>query len=175
MAVHDILTPLRAQKEIVFLPVCTFVEELKLKKRTTTIEALLTTSPDAYAKANPESRNTEYEKGDYRGPFDIAVAVSERLDDQGKKFTKLVVIGNAQYLDEQLISAYAGNRDFFLNALSWMYERKINLSVRPKSLISLRLHLTAFQSLLFSGIVVILIPLIVFGIGLTVWLRRRHL
>jgi hypothetical protein len=39
----------------------------------------------------------------------------------------------------------------------------------------MRLFMNQFVSLLLSGIVVILIPVVAFGIGLTVWLRRRHL
>ena len=175
MSVHDIVYPLRTQDMFVFMPVCRYIELLELKKRTTTVEAILTTSEDAYAKADIESAVPFFEEGDHTGPFEIAVAITDRLDDGGENSTKIVLIANADFLDSDLITGYPANADLFLNSLSWMHDREDNLTIRPKSLLAFRLDLTAFQSLLFSGIVVILVPLIVFGIGLTVWLRRRHL
>ena len=39
----------------------------------------------------------------------------------------------------------------------------------------MRLGLSNLQALLFSGLVVIILPLLVLGAGFTVWIRRRHL
>lgn len=175
LQVHDILSPLRASDMMMLLPFCVYVEELELKKRTTTVEALLATSGRAFAKTNLESDKTGFEPGDVNGPFRLAVAASDRLDDQGTKFARIVVVGNASYLDSELLALYPGNGNFFMNSLSWMVEREDTLSIRSKPLVTMRLFMNQFVSLLLSGIVVILIPLVAFGIGLTVWLRRRHL
>jgi ABC-2 type transport system permease protein len=160
---------------VLFRSFSVYVETLDLKKRTTTVEPLLVTSDKAFGKTNLQSDNTGFEAGDVKGPFNVAVAVSDRLDEQGTKFARLVVVGNSSYLDSQLLSAYPGNGNFFLNTLSWMYQRQDTLSIRSKDLRMYPLQMNQFISLLFSGIVVILIPVIAFGIGLTVWLRRRHL
>jgi ABC-2 type transport system permease protein len=175
LEVHDILSPLRSADMIVLMPFSVYIEQLELKKRTTEIESLLVTSDSAFAKSNLESEKTSFEPGDVNGPLHLAVAASDRLDDQGTKYTRIVVVGNASYLDGELTSAYPGNQNFFLNALSWMEEREDTLSIRSKPLVTMRLFMNQFVSLLLSGVVVILIPLVAFGIGLTVWLRRRHL
>jgi ABC-2 type transport system permease protein len=175
LQVHDILAPLRSADMMMLLPFSVFVEELELKKRTTTIETLLATSNRAFAKTNLQSDKTGFEAGDASGPFKLAVAASDRLDDQGTKFARIVVVGNASYLDSELLSLYPGNGNFFLNSLSWMVDRQDTLSIRSKPLVTMRLFMNQFVSLLLSGIVVILIPVVAFGLGLTVWLRRRHL
>lgn len=175
LEVHDILSPLRSADMMMLLPFCVFVEELELKKRTTTIETLLATSDRAFAKTNLQSDKTGFEAGDASGPFKLAVAASDRLDDQGTRFARIVVVGNASYLDSELLSLYPGNGNFFLNSLSWMVDRQDTLSIRSKPLVTMRLFMNQFVSLLLSGIVVILIPVVAFGLGLTVWLRRRHL
>ena len=87
--------------------------------------------------------------------------------------TKLVVAGDAEFIDSRFASI--GNADFILNSLNWLQDKQESISIRPKSLLSRYLNINAFQRLLFAGITVILIPLIILGAGLVMWLRRRHL
>jgi ABC-type uncharacterized transport system involved in gliding motility auxiliary subunit len=173
LQVHDILSPLRTADMIVVAPISVYVEELELKKRTTTIERLITTSNQAYAKADANPNDLSLAPQDARGPFSIATAASDRLDEQGQVFSRIVVVGNVNYLD--LAEQFPGNGNFFLNAVSWLYEREDTLSIRSKSLRTLPMFMNQQVALLLSALVVILIPLIAFGIGVTVWLRRRHL
>jgi ABC-2 type transport system permease protein len=172
---HDILAPLRNANLMVFFPFSVYLDELELKKRTTTIETLMSTSDVAFGRTNLESESMTFEPGDVKGPLKLAVAVKDRLDDTGTKFTRIVVIANSMYLQTELLSAYPGNGNFFLNAVSWLYQREDTLSIRAKSLQNMRLFMTDLVAQLLSGVVVILIPLVAFGVGLTVWLRRRHL
>ena len=84
-----------------------------------------------------------------------------------------MVVGDAEFLNPQFASI--GNADFVLNTLNWLQDEHESISIRPKNIVSEYLNINSFQILLFSGIVVILIPLIILGSGLVVWLRRRHL
>lgn len=176
MQSHDILSPLASSDMIVFLPLSIYIEELELKKRTTTVEKLLVTSADAFAKKSIDaSTEINAAPGDPRGPFSLAVAASDRLDDEGTKFAKMVLVGNTEYLNSQLISAYPGNGNFLLNTVSWLHGQETTVSIRPKLLVNMRLFMSQQVALILSAIVAILIPLIAFGVGITVWLRRRHL
>ena len=87
----------------------------------------------------------------------------------------MVVISNYQFLGAQINAMYPGNRDFFMNSLNWLVERKDSISIRPKSLARPMLALTQTRSMIYAGIAVILIPLLSLGAGLVIWLRRRHL
>ena len=146
-----------------------------MRKRTIDIEPLLTTSLRAYAKTDPESNPETRQESDIPGPFDLAVAITDNPTEEHPTTTRLVVIGNAMFLNTQFLEMVPGNGNFFMNALNWLQERKETISIRPKSLLVPSLRLTGRMSLILSGIVVIIIPLLVLGAGLAVWLRRRHL
>jgi len=85
------------------------------------------------------------------------------------------VVANTNILNSSLISQVLGNANFELNSINWLRDREEGISIRHKSLLTSYLRISASQQLIFSGVVVILIPLIVLASGLTVWLRRRHL
>lgn len=85
------------------------------------------------------------------------------------------MIGSAGFLNSQITSQVPGNSDFFMNSVGWLTEKPDTITVRAKSLLTMRLTMSQEQSLLYAGIVVILMPLLVLGGGFYVWIRRRHL
>lgn len=176
MESHSILNPLKSAQMYVFAPRSQSIKELDIKRRTLTIEPLLVTSDKAWAKTNLESTTIEKEEGDLEGPFNIAVAITDKIyEDNETKETRLIVVANTNILNSSLISQVPGNANFVLNSINWLRDREEGISIRPKSLLTSYLRISASQQLIFSGVVVILIPLIVLASGLTVWLRRRHL
>jgi len=176
MESHTILSPIKSGQMYMFAPRSQCIQVLDIKRRSIEVEPLLVTSDKAWAKTNLEATTIEKEEGDLEGPFNIAVAITDKIYENNElKETRLVVIANTNVLNSQIISQVPGNANFLLNSLNWLRDREENISIRPKSLTVPRLRISAYQQLIFSGIVVILIPLIVLASGLTVWLRRRHL
>jgi ABC-type uncharacterized transport system involved in gliding motility auxiliary subunit len=173
---HDILAPLEKGGLPVLVPGSQAVEILPLKKRSLKIEPLLTTTANSWGKPNYENATTaSKEKGDLEGPFTLAVAVTDPAAEAGGRDGKLVVVGSAGILTREAVARAPGNTDFFMNSLGWLKERKDTITIRPKSLQTFPLRINAVQSLLLSGLVVILMPLLILGSGFGVWMRRRHL
>jgi ABC-2 type transport system permease protein len=173
---HDILAPLRTNNYAIVMPAAQAIQTLELKKKSLKIEPLLSSSAKSYGKTDIANVKTaERENGDLAGPFTLAVAITDTASDPSKKDTKLIVVGNIQFLAQALTSQIPGNGDFFMNSLGWLREQKQSISIRPKNLQLMRLNLNNLQALLFSGLVVIVLPLLVLGGGFIVWLRRRHL
>jgi ABC-2 type transport system permease protein len=172
---HEIASPLRAQDLLVLFPYSQAVQTKEVRRRTLENTPLLTTSPSSFGKVDLSTQVDTKAPGDLSGPFDLAVAIVDGPVGEVSKGTRLVVFGTSQFLDSSLLDQVPGNANLFLNSINWLSNRQESISVRPKSLLSLRLRLTGFTSLLLSGIVVLLIPLSIFGVGLGVWLRRRHL
>ena len=174
---HPILKNLRDKNLRVLVPVAQPIETLKAKRNTVEIVPLLTTTDKSWGKINLESDSLEKEAGDLEGSFNIAVAIGDgkNLNDISSN-AKIVVISSALMLDENVIAQSNGsNMDFFMNCLSWMGNRQQNMSIRPKSISVEALKMNSAEQIMYSGIVVIVIPLLI-GIGGTaVWLRRRHL
>jgi ABC-2 type transport system permease protein len=173
---HDILSPLRTNNYAIVMPGPQAIQTLELKKRSLKVEALLTSSSRSWGKTSIANAKTiSKENGDLAGPFTLAVAITDPAPDPAKKDTKLIVVGNIQFLSQALTMQVPGNGDFFMNSLDWLREQKQSISIRPKNLLQMRLSLTNLQALLFSGLVVIVLPLLILGAGFFVWMRRRHL
>jgi ABC-2 type transport system permease protein len=177
---HTILNPLLSSK----LPVLTYaaqpIEELKVKRDTITIEPLLTTSDEAYAKtdlANLQTKSQEKEQGDLTGPFNLAITITDKLDyNDVTKNPRIILFTSSAVMNEEFISSTnGGNLDMIMNSLNWLVDRKENVSIRPKSLSAEILNINAYQQLTVAGISVVVIPVIIAVAGVTVWLRRRHL
>lgn len=174
MEAHEIVNPLKANKMPVYMPVSQGIDEIKDKKDTITIEKLLTSSDNSWGKINLNADTISKEKGDINGPIDIAVAVSSEDKSTGKT-GKLILVGNASFVDDDVNSAVRGtNVDFAMNSFNWLQDKKDSITIRPKSLTSLALNMNMLQRLSWSGVVVIFIPLIVLAAGIIVWVRRRH-
>src|SRR5690554_560885 len=170
---HEILAPLRQDQIPVLIPAAQSLEILDVKRRTLELTPLLLSSERSWGKTDLPARTLEKEAGDVDGPLTIAMTIVDNPG-SGEEETRIVLVANSDFLSRQFVNAIPGNTDFLFNSLNWLQDRQEAISIRPKSLLTMRLRMTGFQSLLFSGIAVLLIPLGVLGTGLFVWLRRRH-
>ena len=108
---HDILAPLRTNNYEVVLPNAQVIQTLDLKKKSLKIEPLLSSSSNSWGKPDIANAKTPLkEKGDLQGPFSLAVAVTDPAQDPAKKDTKLVVVGDVQFLAQVFTSQVPGQR-----------------------------------------------------------------
>ncbi|HTO22415.1 MAG TPA: Gldg family protein [Spirochaetia bacterium] len=173
---HDILSPLRTNNYDMVLIGAQAIKTLDLKKRTLKIEPLLTSSPRSYGKVDiANAKSVDRAPQDIPGPFDLAVAITDPAQDAGGQDTRLVVVGNVKFLQGGMPGQVPGNGDFFMNSIGWLRGQKDSITIRPKDVSQMRLSMSQLEALLFSGLVVVILPLLILGSGLVVWLRRRHL
>lgn len=175
MGSHQIVDSLVSEKMPVIIPVAQSIKILDVKKRSLEIEPLLTTSATAWGKTNLNSTSLNKTGSDINGPFNIGVAITDQSGENETAESRIVVIGNAMFISSDIINSIPGNANLLMNSFSWLQDQKVSLSIKPKSLLSMRLNINGFQTLLLSGFVVIIIPLSILGLGLMVWLKRRHL
>ncbi len=113
---------------------------------------------------------------DLQGPLDIAVAVDYT---GGSKPVKLLVIGNASFISDdaesQYGSSYSNGLYFFLSSLSWMQDRANETVIAPKAYHINALTINATQATVTGIMVVAVLPLLILGFGMYVYLKRRHL
>lgn len=171
---HDITSALTSSNLPVVLPVSQAITTLSVKKSSTTIEPLLTTSKSSYAKANLQTQTSERDSGDVSGPFNVAVAITDKSSSgNATKDTRIVLVANSSFATTQY-AKYGGNVEFLANCTTWLQDEGNSLYIAPKSLSSDNLNITGANQILISALVVIVIPLIVTVLGIRVWLRRRH-
>jgi ABC-type uncharacterized transport system involved in gliding motility auxiliary subunit len=115
----------------------------------------------------------------------LAVAVVATVDaqpeakaepaDTAKKAAKarIVVVGTADFASNQFLGAQ-GNRDFFLNVVSWLAEEEDLISIRAKDTKQNPVVLTSAQSNLVLGLPLVALPGAVLICGIVVIMQRRR-
>lgn len=144
---------------------------LKNVKEYITTTSLMRTSDNAVGEMVSSSRGD-----DLKGPLDIAAAVEYK---GGQKPSKIIVVGNASFISDDAAktygSYYMNSMAFFLQSMNWMIDKQDEIIVPTKDYENNTINITELQSNVMSGILVIVFPLLILGVGLMVFLRRRHL
>lgn len=141
---------------------------------TVTIDSILTTSDQAYSKTNMQSSNIEKEDGDVDGPFDLGVAITEKLDDD--KETQIVYYSTANLMESQVNQMVSGgNEKLLLESLNWMTstDDSNSVSIPSKSLESTSLTVTDYDAAFWKICTIGLIPGVFLVAGFLIWLKRR--
>ena len=138
------------------------------------VTQLLTTTDQAYSKtAGYDMTTYEKEEGDIDGPFALAVAVTDQVDEDVQ--SHVVWVSSATLLDDAASMVVSGaNQDLFLNSLSWMTQQEQSISIHAKSLGYDYLTIPSSTASLLTVVMVGLIPLACLGVGITIWIRRKR-
>lgn len=86
---------------------------------------------------------------------------------------RIVVVGTADFASNQFLGAQ-GNRDFFLNVVSWLAEEEDLISIRAKDPKQNPVMLTSAQSNLVLGLPILALPGAVLICGIVVIRQRRR-
>jgi gliding motility-associatede transport system auxiliary component len=113
---------------------------------------------DEQAQASPQSKS----------------AGSTATEDKKPAKSRIVVVGTADFAANQFLGAQ-GNRDFFLNVVSWLAEQEDQISIRPKDTRQNPVVLTAAQSNLVLWLPLFVLPGAVLLCGIAVVIHRRRL
>lgn len=87
--------------------------------------------------------------------------------------TRLVVVGDYDFISDRLMSQPAGNPDLFANMVNWLSQSEERISVRPKDTVQRNLNLTSESSSLIAWSTIVILPVLALVIGGIVWWRRR--
>jgi ABC-type uncharacterized transport system involved in gliding motility auxiliary subunit len=160
-------------------PVARTVTVLAKMPEGVTAQGLARTSGESWAETNQEQIRTGQVKpdpGETRGPLTIAaVATVDAKDVPAERRdakARIVVVGDSDFASNGFVNL-AGNRDFFLNVLSWLAEEENLIAVRPRESRAMPVFLTAAQGQVLFWVPVVLIPLGMMVAGGLAVARRR--
>lgn len=125
---------------------------------------ILTTSKQSLLKKDPSSQNTEKEKGDLNGPFATGVYAEEMVDEGT---TKLTVIATNEVQDDLMQNVISG-------MLGDSKDGTTATSIEAKSLSYSTITMSAGSAILWSIVLVILVPVGLLLAGFTIWFTRRR-
>jgi ABC-type uncharacterized transport system involved in gliding motility auxiliary subunit len=126
------------------------------------------------------------QESDRKGPITIAAAVSapagdqapvtpakiDRTDPKPKPETRLVVMGDSDFAANYALGIQ-GNKDLFMNVVSWLAQQENLISIRPREPEDRRLTMTAIQQRNLTWLALLIIPGFIVVSGVYGWWRRR--
>lgn len=117
------------------------------------------------------------EGADRQGPVPIVSVATLEAKAGGsgaerKVYSKIAVIGDSDFVNNTNINL-AGNRDFFLNTVSWLAEEADLISIRKKSSGVTPVILTTTQGRLIFWVGVVIPPSLIAIAGFGFFMRRR--
>jgi len=179
---HPITKDLRGVMTL--FPLTRSMEAAKTPPKGITVSALARTSAQSWGETDKsvfQRGEAKPDPGEKTGP--LAVALVATIDPEGKTAgaedkkparSRLVVVGTADFASNQFLGAQ-GNRDFFLNAVSWLAEQEDLISIRAKDTRQNPIVLTSAQSNLVLWLPLAVLPGAVLFCGIMVVVKRRRL
>ena len=145
------------------------IRQLETKRSKLTFESLLNTSDKA---RTGDSQSLSKEDSDIAGPFDVAVAITDKYQD---KESKIIILGSKDFVNDSAI----GNTSFvnyqfmagLVNCTADVQVEPLNIPVRAYN--NDRLATTTGQFVMHFILSFIVLPLVILAIGIVVVLIRR--
>ena len=143
-----------------------------------TVVELAKTSKNAWGETDLAREGTSgriaYTEGrDRVGPLSLAVAVESVLPGT-QRTGRTVVVGDSDFAKNGYIGA-SGNENLLLNIIAFLSQEENLISLTPRAARTSSVTLTRGQGNFVFFLGVVLIPLVLFLVGMGVWLRRRRL
>lgn len=138
---------------------------------------LIQTSPTSWGETTYASGgDVVRDDADVPGPVPVALASTMRTLLHPEKINddaRIVVVGDTSFASNRF-TTMSGNGDLFLNTVGWLAGEESRITIRPKSRGASRIPLTEAQQYGIVFFSVNLLPLLIVGIGFSVWAIRRR-
>ncbi|MCL2572087.1 MAG: GldG family protein [Defluviitaleaceae bacterium] len=152
----------------------TGLDILDMRRNSTIIEPLFTTSSESLGLIIDTPADEAPEQ--VEGPFNLAVAVTDRTFLDTTRESRMVVVSTWSVLFEDVNTFIGGgNWAFIATSLNWLQDQPPGIWVparRPPG--STPVMLSDAQVVTMTGVVMGVLPVSLFAIGIFIWFRRRH-
>lgn len=142
--------------------------------------AILQTAPSTWTETGPLSGEIRMDEGsaERAGPLNLGWALTRRLDaatspDEGRE-QRIAVVGDGDFLANTYLGN-GGNLDLGLALVNWLNHDDRFIAIPAKTSPDRNLDLSRSASLLIGAGFLVVLPLLLIGGGVVVWLRRRRL
>ena len=149
-------------------PLTRSITALKTPPKGVNVQSLARTSADSWGETNRADLQrgvAQPDPQDPKGPLTVAaVATIDKA--------RMVVYGTSNIAANQFLNIQ-GNRDFFLNTVSWLAEEEDQISVRPKDVKQTPVFMSSNQAQAVFLLPVVILPALVLAGGIVAVIRRR--
>ena len=162
---NDVTTNLDPNSRFIYMPNCRSVSILQAEQQWIKTQPLFMTSS--------KSQSTNLLTNELAlGPF-LLGALSEF---QSSKTSKIALIGNSVFVSDTWMDTTNSNGiRYILSILNWMQEKADSIIVPSKSLATEPINMSESTRFIAFIVLSFVLPLMIIGLGLFVWIRRKHL
>jgi len=149
-------------------PLTRTVEAVKTAPTGVVVTPLAKTSAESWAetdRASLQAGQVKPDPQDPKGPVTVAAVAT-------KDKARIVVYGTSSLAANQFLNLQ-GNRDFFLNTVSWLAEQEDLIAIRPKDTRQTPVFLTSQQAQVAFFVPVVVLPGLILAGGIFTFVRRR--
>jgi hypothetical protein len=169
---HPIVNPLASEQLSVLMVVPRPVYDL-------TKQAKVPGAPEVTYLALTSTNGVDVEDRKHTGVYPLLAAVEQGVisgvNSPRAGGTRIVVAGDSDFLDDQILDSVSGNHYFAGLALNWLLDRPQILlaGLGPQPIKEYKLYMTRSQTRTVQSLFLAAMPGAVLALGLFVWLRRR--
>lgn len=110
------------------------------------------------------------ENRDNPGPVVLAVVGKVK---EGREGGRIIVVGDSDFPSNSYLERAPGNKDLFLNMVSWLLEDESLISIRPRDPEDRRVSMTLKQTKVVFWLLIVSLPVAILGFGIGVYFKRR--
>lgn len=172
---HTVSDPLRESGYYVLLPIAQGLSVSSDLRSTVSVTKILTTSDSSFSKVAGYNLTTyEKEDGDIDGPFALAVAVTDTLDDG--MTSDIVWVSSGSIVDDTTNTQISGgNQDLFLNVVNWLCQQEEStITIHSKTMGYEYLTMSEGTMSTLTIVMIAIIPLAYLAVGVYVFIRRKR-
>ena len=140
----------------------------------------LTSQPIIYTSSSARAEN--YGGIDKNGNFTDGenLYLAAYAQDAARNDAKIIVWGNAEFASDEMINSTDYDMltrttlSAFISSVSWMYENSIEMEIGQRSFSYDYMRIDSQEKANKILAIIILVPVLVAGIGILVWARRKN-
>ena len=167
----ELMTDYEETDNLLIAPFCVAMKEADTVRSLIHFEPIMTSTNASYIKKNLDSEHLDKEEGDYEGPLNLGIYITETYN--GTK-TELTVL-NVNSFGESVLSvnSFANYNLLSFIARQFSDSKVETLAIPPKQFDTTTLTITSSQQIFWRVFSVVLIPVCILAIGGFVVVRRR--
>lgn len=143
-----------------------------------TVQPLITSGEHTWSEHSELNEEIQFDEGtDQIGPLNIALSLSRDVTTENEEGMttlnqRIIIIGDGDFLSNQFL-ANSGNTELGYRLINWLSNDDDFISISANTADDLYLELSKTSKLIIIFGFLILLPLILMGIGITIWWRRK--
>ena len=172
---HPITKPLAGEQSVMAFPMARGLTQLhEGLLPDTTVSPLVLSSPNAWLETTPTESPT-LDTGERAGQLPLVLAATRNtgaLPDKRKDEARIVVFAAGRMATDGLAGT-DGNRNLVMNAFAWACSQPQQITIRPPDRDLSTLDITPDMMGGLKFITMYALPVLLLGVGLTIWQTRR--